>query len=36
VPKRPLAVALTGGVGAGKSEALRMFETLGASTLSSD
>ncbi len=36
MPKRPLAVALTGGVGAGKSEALRMFETLGASTLSSD
>jgi dephospho-CoA kinase len=36
VPARPLAVALTGGVGAGKSEALRMFETLGAATLSSD
>ncbi len=33
---RPLAVALTGGVGAGKSEALRMFEALGAATLSSD
>jgi dephospho-CoA kinase len=36
VPGRPLAVALTGGVGAGKSEALRMFEVLGAATLSSD
>ena len=36
MPKRPLAVALTGGVGAGKSEALRMFEALGAATLSSD
>jgi len=36
VPTRPLAVALTGGVGAGKSEALRMFEALGAATLSSD
>jgi dephospho-CoA kinase len=36
VPGRPLAVALTGGVGAGKSEALRMFEALGAATLSSD
>jgi dephospho-CoA kinase len=36
VPARPLAVALTGGVGAGKSEALRMFKTLGAATLSSD
>jgi dephospho-CoA kinase len=33
---RPLAVALTGGVGAGKSEALRLFENLGAATLSSD
>ena len=33
---RPLAVALTGGVGAGKSEALRMFESLGAAILSSD
>jgi dephospho-CoA kinase len=36
VPSRPLAVALTGGVGAGKSEALRMFKALGAATLSSD
>jgi dephospho-CoA kinase len=36
VPARPLAVALTGGVGAGKSEALRMFKALGAATLSSD
>jgi dephospho-CoA kinase len=35
VPGRPLAVALTGGVGAGKSEALRMFQALGAATLSS-
>ncbi len=33
---RPLAVALTGGVGAGKSEALRLFRNLGAATLSSD
>jgi len=33
---RPLAVALTGGIGAGKSEALRMFKALGAATLSSD
>jgi dephospho-CoA kinase len=36
VPTRPLAVALTGGVGAGKSEALRLFQRLGAATLSSD
>lgn len=36
MPGRPLAVALTGGVGAGKSEALRMFKELGAATLSSD
>jgi len=36
VPGRPLAVALTGGVGAGKSEALRMFKALGAAILSSD
>ena len=33
---RPLAVALTGGIGAGKSEALRMFKALGAAILSSD
>ena len=36
MPKRPFAVALTGGVGAGKSEALRVFKSLGAATLSSD
>lgn len=36
MPVRPLAVALTGGVGAGKSEALRFFGELGAATLSSD
>ena len=36
MPARPLAVALTGGVGAGKSEALRMFKALGAAILSSD
>ncbi len=36
MPERPLAVALTGGVGAGKSEALRFFGELGAATLSSD
>jgi dephospho-CoA kinase len=34
--KRPLAVALTGGVGAGKSEALRAFARHGAATISSD
>jgi dephospho-CoA kinase len=32
----PLAVAITGGIGAGKSEALRAFERHGAATLSSD
>jgi dephospho-CoA kinase len=32
----PLAVAVTGGIGAGKSEALRCFERLGAATISSD
>jgi dephospho-CoA kinase len=36
MPARPLAVALTGGLGAGKTEALGMFEALGAATLSSD
>jgi dephospho-CoA kinase len=36
MPARPLAVALTGGVGAGKTEALHMFAALGAATLSSD
>lgn len=34
--KRPRSVALTGGMGAGKSEALRAFERQGAATLSSD
>jgi len=33
---RPIAVALTGGIGAGKSEALRAFERRGAAVLSSD
>jgi dephospho-CoA kinase len=33
---RPLAVAITGGIGAGKSEALRSFERHGAATVSSD
>jgi dephospho-CoA kinase len=33
---RPLAVALTGGIGAGKSEALRAFARLGVPTISSD
>jgi dephospho-CoA kinase len=35
VPK-PLAVAITGGIGAGKSEALAAFERHGAATISSD
>ena len=34
--RRPLRVAVTGGIGAGKSEALRAFARHGASTLSSD
>jgi dephospho-CoA kinase len=34
--KRPLAVALTGGIAAGKSEALRAFERRGAAVISSD
>ena len=34
--KRPIAVAITGGIGAGKSEALRAFARLGAATVSSD
>jgi dephospho-CoA kinase len=34
--KRPLSVGLTGGIGAGKSEALRAFARHGAATLSSD
>ena len=33
---RPLAVALTGGIAAGKSEALRAFARHGAATISSD
>jgi dephospho-CoA kinase len=34
--RRPLAVAITGGIGAGKSEALRAFALRGTPTLSSD
>lgn len=34
--RRPVAVALTGGIGAGKSEALRAFARHGAATISSD
>jgi dephospho-CoA kinase len=34
--ERPLAVAITGGVGAGKSEALAAFARHGAATISSD
>ena len=34
--QRPVAVAITGGIGAGKSEALRAFARLGAATVSSD
>ena len=33
---RPLAVAITGGIGAGKSSALASFRTHGAATVSSD
>ncbi len=33
---RPLAVAITGGIGAGKSEALHAFRKAGAATVSSD
>ena len=33
---RPLAVAITGGIGAGKTEALRAFERHGAATISAD
>ena len=33
---RPLAVAITGGIGAGKSEALKAFARLGVPTLSAD
>jgi dephospho-CoA kinase len=35
-PRRPLAVAITGGIGAGKSTALDAFRALGAATVSSD
>jgi dephospho-CoA kinase len=34
--RRPVAVAITGGIGAGKSEALAAFARLGAATVSSD
>ena len=34
--RRPLAVAITGGIGAGKSTALDAFRALGAATVSSD
>ena len=34
--RRPVAVAITGGIGAGKSEALRAFARHGAATVSSD
>ena len=33
---RPIAVAITGGIGAGKSEALKAFARHGAATVSSD
>ena len=36
VSSRPLSVAITGGIGAGKSEALRAFARHGAATISSD
>jgi dephospho-CoA kinase len=36
VTRRPLAVAITGGIGAGKSEALVAFARHGAATVSSD
>jgi dephospho-CoA kinase len=36
VPARPVAVAVTGGIGAGKSEALRAFARHGAAVISSD
>lgn len=35
-PRRPIAIAITGGIGAGKSETLRAFARHGAPTLSSD
>jgi dephospho-CoA kinase len=36
VTSRPIAVAITGGIGAGKSEALKAFARHGAATVSSD
>lgn len=36
MPRRPLAVAITGGIGAGKSAALEAFARHGAATISSD
>jgi dephospho-CoA kinase len=36
VTRRPVAVAITGGIGAGKSEALAAFRRHGAATVSSD
>jgi dephospho-CoA kinase len=36
IARRPLAVAITGGIGAGKSEALAAFARHGAATISSD
>ena len=36
MPQRPIAVAITGGIGAGKSEALAAFERHGAAVVSSD
>jgi dephospho-CoA kinase len=36
VSRRPIAVAITGGIGAGKSEALAAFARHGAATVSSD
>jgi dephospho-CoA kinase len=36
VSSRPIAVAITGGIGAGKSEALKAFARHGAATVSSD
>ena len=35
-PRHPIAVAITGGIGAGKSTALEAFRALGAATVSSD
>jgi dephospho-CoA kinase len=35
-PSRPVAVAITGGIGAGKTEALNAFARHGAATISSD